>query len=125
MQDKLFLGNLEAHRDWGYAGDYVRAMWLMLQQPTPDDYVVATGEAHSVKELVQIAFSHVGLDWKKHVEVDPNLMRPAEVDHLIGNAAKARQNLTWQPSLDFSGLVRLMVDGDMERLTGNRPAKPR
>jgi GDPmannose 4,6-dehydratase len=125
MQDKLFLGNIEAHRDWGFAGDYVRAMWLMLQQPTPDDYVVATGEAHSVKELVQIAFSHVGLDWKKHVEVDPNLLRPAEVDHLIGNAAKARRNLGWEPSVTFEGLVGMMVDGDMERLTGKRPAKPR
>ena len=125
MQEKLFLGNIEAHRDWGFAGDYVRAMWLMLQQPTPDDYVVATGEAHSVKELVQIAFSHVGLDWKKHVEVDPNLLRPAEVDHLIGNAAKARRNLGWEPSVTFEGLVGMMVDGDMERLTGKRPAKPR
>src|SRR5512137_2293226 len=84
MQKKLYLGNLEAHRDWGFAGDYVRAMYLMLQQPTPDDYVVATGEAHSVKDLVQIAFAHVGLDWKEHVEVDPRFLRPAEVDHLIG-----------------------------------------
>jgi GDPmannose 4,6-dehydratase len=125
MQDKLFLGNLESHRDWGFAGDYVRAMWLMLQQPTPDDYVVATGEAHSVKELVQIAFARVGLDWKKHVEVDANLLRPAEVDHLIGNAAKARKNLGWEPSVNFTGLVEMMVDSDVEKLSGKAPAKPR
>ena len=125
LQDKLFLGNLEAHRDWGFAGDYVRAMWLMLQQPTPDDYVVATGEAHSVKDLVQIAFARAGLDWKKHVEIDPNLLRPAEVDHLIGNPAKARQILNWEPSVTFAGLVEMMVDADVERLSGKKPAKPR
>jgi len=124
LQDKLQLGNLEAHRDWGFAGDYVRAMWLMLQQPTPDDYVVATGEAHSVKELVQIAFGRVGLDWKKYVEIDPNLLRPAEVDHLIGNPAKARQILRWEPSVTFAGLVEMMVDADLERLSGRKPAKP-
>ena len=124
LQDKLFLGNLEAHRDWGFAGDYVRAMWLMLQQPTPDDYVVATGEAHSVKDLVQIAFSRVGLDWNKHVEIDHNLLRPAEVDHLIGNPAKARQILKWEPSVTFAGLVEMMVDADVERVSGRKPAKP-
>jgi GDPmannose 4,6-dehydratase len=124
LQDTLFLGNLEAHRDWGFAGDYVRAMWLMLQQPTPDDYVVATGEAHSVKDLVQIAFSRVGLDWKKHVEIDHHLLRPAEVDHLIGNPAKARQILKWEPSVTFAGLVEMMVDADVERLSGKKPAKP-
>jgi GDPmannose 4,6-dehydratase len=124
LQDKLFLGNLEAHRDWGFAGDYVRAMWLMLQQPTPDDYVVATGEAHSVKDLVQIAFSRVDLDWKKYVEIDHNLLRPAEVDHLIGNPAKARQILKWEPSVTFAGLVEMMVDADVERVSGRKPAKP-
>jgi GDPmannose 4,6-dehydratase len=124
LQDKLFLGNLEAHRDWGFAGDYVRAMWLMLQQPTPDDYVVATGEAHSVKDLVQIAFARAGLDWQKHVEIDHNLLRPAEVDHLIGNPAKARQILKWEPSVTFTGLVEMMVDADLERLSGKKPAKP-
>ena len=124
LQDKLFLGNLEAHRDWGFAGDYVRAMYLMLQQPTPDDYVVATGEAHSVKDLVQIAFSRVGLDWQKYVEIDHNLLRPAEVDHLIGNPAKARQILKWEPSVTFAGLVEMMVDADVERVSGRKPAKP-
>ena len=116
LATKLPLGNLEAHRDWGFAGDYVRAMWLMLQQPTPDDYVVATGVSHSVKELVQVAFGHVGLDWKQYVEIDPNLLRPAEVDHLIGNADKARKILGWAPSVDFTGLVTMMVDADMKRL---------
>ncbi len=125
LQDKLYLGNLEAHRDWGFAGDYVRAMWLMLQQPTPDDYVVATGEAHSVKDLVQIAFARVDLDWKKYVEIDHSLLRPAEVDHLIGNPAKARQLLKWEPSVDFTGLVQMMVDSDLEKLSGRKPAKPR
>ena len=117
LTDALHLGNLEAHRDWGFAGDYVRAMWLMLQQSTPDDYVVATGISHSVKDLVQLAFSHVGLDWKRHVTIDPNLLRPAEVDHLIGNAAKARKILGWEPSVDFKGLVGMMVDADIARLS--------
>ena len=125
LAQKLYLGNLEAHRDWGFAGDYVRAMWLMLQQPTPDDYVVATGKSHSVRDLVEVAFGHVGLDWKQHVEVDPRFLRPAEVDHLIGNAAKARQTLGWAPSVDFAGLVGMMVDGDVERLSGIKPEKPR
>jgi GDPmannose 4,6-dehydratase len=115
LQDTLQLGNLEAHRDWGFAGDYVRAMWLMLQQATPDDYVVATGTAHSVKDLVKVAFSHVGLDWQEFVKIDPNLLRPAEVDHLIGSAAKARNILGWEPSVTFEQLVGMMVDGDLER----------
>jgi GDPmannose 4,6-dehydratase len=113
----LSLGNLDAHRDWGFAGDYVRAMWLMLQQPTADDYVIATGEAHSVRELVEIAFGHAGLDWQKHVRMDPALLRPAEVDHLIGDPSKARETFGWKPSVDFKGLVTMMVDADLERLT--------
>jgi GDPmannose 4,6-dehydratase len=125
LEKKLYLGNLEAHRDWGYAGDYVRAMWLMLQQPTADDYVVATGESHSVRDLVEVAFGHAGLDWREHVEVDPTFLRPAEVDHLIGNAAKARQTLGWAPSVDFAGLIGMMVDSDIERLSGIKPSKPR
>jgi len=116
LTDTLKLGNLDACRDWGFAGDYVRAMWLMLQQDGPDDYVVATGEAHSVKDLVEVAFAHVGLDWQKHVGVDPKFLRPAEVDHLIGDPAKARKLLGWEPSVDFKGLVRMMVDADMARL---------
>ena len=112
----LSLGNLDARRDWGFAGDYVRAMWLMLQQDAADDYVIATGKSHSVRELVEIAFSHAGLDWREHVRTDPALLRPAEVDHLIGNPAKAEQELGWRPSVDFAGLVRMMVDADLERL---------
>jgi GDPmannose 4,6-dehydratase len=123
LQDKLFLGNLEAHRDWGFAGDYVRAMWLMLQQATPDDYVVATGTAHSVKDLVRVAFSHIGLDWQEFVQIDPNLLRPAEVDHLIGSAAKARNILGWEPSVTFEGLVGMMVDSDIQRLTAKGLAR--
>ena len=113
----LALGNLDAHRDWGYAGDYVRAMWMMLQQDEPDDFVVATGISHSVRDLVEVAFAHVGLDWRQHVRVDPKFLRPAEVDHLIGDAAKARRVLTWEPTVDFAGLVRRMVDADIERLS--------
>jgi GDPmannose 4,6-dehydratase len=113
----LGLGNLDACRDWGFAGDYVRAMWLMLQQPSPDDYVIATGEAHSVKRLVEIAFGHVGLDWEKYVKLDPAFLRPAEVDHLIGDASKARKELKWEPSVTFEGLVQMMVDADMKRLS--------
>jgi GDPmannose 4,6-dehydratase len=114
--EKLFLGNLDAKRDWGYAGDYVRAMYLMLQQPEPDDYVVATGQMHSVREFCQIAFDHVGLDWEKHVEVDPQFLRPAEVEKLCGDATKARTILGWEPEIDFEGLVKLMVDEDMKRM---------
>ncbi len=116
LGDKLMLGNRDAARDWGFAGDYVNAMWLMLQQDQPDDYVVATGEAHSVQELVELAFGHVGLDWQKHVGVDPRFLRPAEVDHLIGDPAKAKKQLGWEPTVDFKGLVHMMVDADMARI---------
>ena len=115
-QKDLKLGNLDAQRDWGFAGDYVRAMWLMLQQDRPDDYVIATNEAHSVRELVEIAFGHVGLDWQEFVKIDPAFLRPAEVDHLIGNPEKAHKELGWKPSVDFKGLVTMMVDADMERV---------
>ena len=114
LQDKLFLGNLDAKRDWGYAKEYVEAMWLMLQQENPDDYVVATGETHSVEEFLEEAFSHVNLDWRKYVELDPKYLRPAEVDLLIGDASKAKAVLGWQPATTFSELVRLMVDADVE-----------
>jgi GDPmannose 4,6-dehydratase len=113
LQDKLFLGNLDAKRDWGYAKEYVEAMWLMLQQENPDDYVVATGETHSVEEFLEEAFSHVDLDWRKYVELDPKYLRPAEVDLLIGDASKAKSVLGWQPTTTFSELVRLMVDADV------------
>jgi GDPmannose 4,6-dehydratase len=116
LQDSLALGNLDAQRDWGFAGDYVRAMWMMLQQDQPDDYVIATGESHSVKELVEVAFGHAGLDWEKYVKLDPAFIRPAEVDHLIGDAAKAKRELQWTPTVDFGGLVRMMVDADLQRL---------
>jgi GDPmannose 4,6-dehydratase len=116
LSSSVSLGNLESKRDWGFAGDYVRAMWLMLQQERPDDYVVATGISHSVKDLVEVAFGHAGLDWRKHVTLDPSLIRPAEVEHLIGDSAKARAQLAWLPSVDFSGLIRMMVDADLERV---------
>jgi GDPmannose 4,6-dehydratase len=119
--DELRLGNLEAKRDWGFAGDYVEAMWLMLQQPEPDDYVVATGENHSVREFAEIAFAHVGLDWKRYVKVDPRLLRPAEVDTLVGDATKARSRLGWRPRVSFPELVRMMVEADLERLRNNGP----
>jgi GDPmannose 4,6-dehydratase len=112
---KLGLGNLDAKRDWGFAGDYVEAMWLMLQQPQPDDYVIATNETHTVRELCEIAFAHVGLDAKEHIAVDRAFVRPAEVDVLIGNPAKARTKLGWTPKVSFSDLVKMMVDADMER----------
>src|SRR5207249_5357776 len=105
LDDTLSVGNLDAHRDWGFAGDYVRAMWQMLQQPRPDDYVIATGVSHSVRDLIQIACARVGLDWQKHVRVDPALLRPAEVEHLLGDASKARKDLGWTPSVDFRQLV--------------------
>ncbi len=114
--DVLTLGNLDAHRDWGFAGDYVRAMWLMLQQDRPDDYVIATGESHAVRDLVRVAFDHVGLRWQDHVRLDQRLIRPAEVEHLIGDSSKARAQLGWQPTVDFTGLVRMMVDADLERV---------
>ena len=117
----LSLGNLDARRDWGFAGDYVRAMWLMLQQDRADDYVIATGRSHSVRELVEVAFSRAGLDWRDHVRTDPALLRPAEVDHLIGDPGKAETALGWRPGVDFEGLVRMMVDADLERLSGARP----
>jgi GDPmannose 4,6-dehydratase len=123
VSDSLALGNLDAKRDWGFSGDYVRAMWLMLQQDRADDYVIATGESHSVQHLVELAFGHVGLDWKKYVRLDPRFLRPAEVDHLIGDPAKARAALGWTPAVDFPGLVRMMVDADLERLS-RAPATP-
>ncbi|MGE0449678.1 MAG: GDP-mannose 4,6-dehydratase [Vicinamibacterales bacterium] len=116
LKEKLSIGNLDAHRDWGFAGDYVRAMWLMLQQDTPDDYVIATGVSHSVRELIEIAFARVGLDWQEHVYQDPALLRPAEVDHLLGDSTKARTQLGWEPRVDFKQLVEMMVDADVERL---------
>ena len=114
---ELRLGNLDAKRDWGYAKDYVEAMWMMLQQPEPDDYVVATGETHSVQELVELAFSRVGLNWQDHVVTDPAFVRPAEVDLLIGDPSKAKAILGWTPKTSFRQLVELMVDADMERLS--------
>jgi GDPmannose 4,6-dehydratase len=120
--ESLPLGNLDAHRDWGFAGDYVRAMWLMLQQDQPDDYVIATGVAHSVRDLVEIAFDHVGLDWRKHVTQDQSLIRPAEVDHLIGDASKARAKLGWTPTIDFKTLIEMMVDADLKRLSAGPAA---
>ena len=118
LADSLALGNLDAQRDWGFAGDYVRAMWLMLQQPQADDFVIATGKSHSVRELVEVAFGHAGLDWKKYVKLDPRFIRPAEVDHLIGDPAKAQSVLGWKPEVDFTGLVHMMVDADIARLRG-------
>jgi len=117
LADSLALGNLDAQRDWGFSGDYVRAMWLMLQQNQPEDYVIATGESHSVRELVEVAFDRVNLDWKRYVRLDPKFLRPAEVDHLVGDASKARAALGWRPEVDFPGLVRMMVDADLERLS--------
>jgi len=127
MAHSVSLGNLAACRDWGFAGDYVRAMWLMLQQPEPDDYVISTGIAHSVQDLVEIAFGRVGLDWKKYVKLDPKLIRPAEVDHLIGDPSKARQKLNWKPAVDFKALIEMMVDADVERLAASarQPAPAR
>ncbi len=116
LQKKLYLGNLDAKRDWGYAKEYVEAMWLMLQQDKPDDYVIATGETHSVREFCEAAFAHAGLDWQKYVEIDQRYFRPAEVDVLVGNAAKAKKQLGWEPRTKFKDLVRLMVDADIEML---------
>jgi GDPmannose 4,6-dehydratase len=120
LADSLHLGNLDAQRDWGFAGDYVRAMWLMLQQDRPDDYVIATGVSHSVKELVQVAFARVGLDWQQYVRVDAKFLRPAEIDRLIGDASKAKRVFGWEPRVDFTQLVEMMVDADMERLARQR-----
>jgi GDPmannose 4,6-dehydratase len=116
---ELHLGNLDARRDWGYAPDYVRAMWLMLQQPKPDDYVIATGVTRSVRELVEAAFGHAGLDWRKHVVSDPKFMRPAEVDVLVGDCSKAVGSLDWRPSVDFNAMIGLMVDADIARHSQN------
>ena len=116
LSKKLYLGNLEAKRDWGYAGDYVKAMWLMLQQKQPEDFVIATGKNHSVKQLAQIAFEHVGTDYKKYVEVDPKLVRPAEVDVLLGDPSYARKKLGWKVEVSFEQLIQRMVDADLERV---------
>ena len=124
LADHLSLGNLDAMRDWGFAGDYVQAMWMMLQQPQAEDYVIATGVSHSVRDLVEVAFGHAGLDWKKYVKVDPALLRPAEVDHLIGDASKAKRVLGWRPNLTFEGLIQMMVDEDLARLAAHpRPER--
>jgi GDPmannose 4,6-dehydratase len=118
LAKEILLGNLDARRDWGYAGDYVEAMWRMLQQPTPQDYVVGTGQTHSVRDLVDAAFGHVGLDWRKHVKSDPRYMRPAEVDLLQADPSKAKRELGWSPNVKFHELVAMMVDADLERLRG-------
>lgn len=125
LQKELRLGNLEARRDWGFAGDYVEAMWMMLQQDEPDDFVVATGESHTVGALAEIAFRHVGLDWKTYVREDPSLKRPAEVDLLVGDASKARTKLGWQPRVSFAQLIAMMVDADVARLVGAGAAAPK
>ena len=119
---KLKLGNLDAKRDWGFAGDYVRAMWMMLQQDTPEDFVIATGKMHSVQECVELAFGHVGLDWKDHVEIDPRFLRPAEVDLLLGDPAKAKEKLGWEPDTSFEQLIEMMVKSDLERLEADAEA---
>ncbi len=118
LADHVRLGNLQARRDWGYAGDYVRAFWLMLQQDQPEDFVIATGVQHSVQELVEIAFDYVGLDWRRYVRVDPALFRPAEVNSLLGDASKAREKLGWEPTVSFEELIRMMVDADLQRYRG-------
>ncbi|HUK32984.1 MAG TPA: GDP-mannose 4,6-dehydratase [Vicinamibacterales bacterium] len=119
LANSLSIGNLDARRDWGFAGDYVEAMWRMLQQDAADDYVIATGVAHSVRELIQIAFGRVGLDWQQYVRIDPALLRPAEVEHLLGDASKAKAELGWTPSVNFRQLVEMMVDADLARLGAN------
>lgn len=116
LQTELRMGNLDAKRDWGFAGDYVKAMWMMLQQDIPDDYVIATGESHSVREFLDLAFGHVGLNWQDYVVVDPKFLRPAEVDYLMGDPSKAIKKLGWKPEVSFEGLVRMMVDTDLERV---------
>jgi GDPmannose 4,6-dehydratase len=113
LAKKLLMGNLDSKRDWGFARDYVRAMWMILQQPEPDDFVLATGKTHSIRELLEVAFDAVGLDWQKHVEIDPKLIRPAEVDHLCGDATKAREKLGWQPEVGFEELIKMMVEADL------------
>ncbi len=121
LSDELRLGNLASRRDWGYAPDYVKGMWLMLQQDSPDDYVLATGETHEIGEFVRIAFEHVGLDWEKYVVIDPRYYRPAEVDLLVGDPSKARRELGWEPTVNFEELVRLMVDADLAKLETTEP----
>jgi GDPmannose 4,6-dehydratase len=116
LQDKVYLGNLKARRDWGYAKDFVEAMWLMLQQEEPDDYVIATGESHSVEEFLEEAFGYAGLDWRDHVEIDPRYFRPTDVDFLQGDASKAKRKLHWEPRVKFKELVRVMVDADLRNL---------
>ena len=123
MADQLALGNLDSKRDWGYAGDYVRAMWLMLQQDEPDDYVVGTGETHSVQELCEVAFGHVGLNWRDYVVQDPRFMRPAEVDLLVSDPSKACGKLGWEPDVTFKGLIEMMVDADLELLKEEKEPK--
>jgi GDPmannose 4,6-dehydratase len=123
LENKLYLGNLDSKRDWGYAKEYVEAMWLMLQQPQPDDYVVATNETHSIREFLDIAFEHAGLDWKKYVEIDPRYYRPAEVDLLIGDYSKAKKQLGWEPRTRFVDLVKLMVDADIKLLRDHREGR--
>ena len=123
LQDELLLGNLDAERDWGYAKDYVEAMWLMLQQEEPEDFVIATGETHSVRDLVRIAFEYVGLDPDAHVRTDPRFLRPAEVEHLVGDASKAREKLGWEPRTSFEEMIRLMLDVDLELLSRGVPQK--
>ncbi|MFN2469307.1 MAG: GDP-mannose 4,6-dehydratase, partial [Gaiellaceae bacterium] len=119
LERELALGDLDPSRDWGYSVDYVRAMWLMLQQDAGDDFVIATGVSHTVRELVECAFAHVGLDWQDYVRIDPALQRgKAELHRLVGDATKARERLGWRPAVDFGGLVRLLVDADLERLRG-------
>ncbi|MDZ4285534.1 MAG: GDP-mannose 4,6-dehydratase, partial [Candidatus Sungbacteria bacterium] len=117
LAKELRLGNLDAKRDWGFAGDYVEAMWLMLQQKQPKDFVIATGETHSVKEFTEAAFAHAGLDWRKYVKIDKAFFRPAEVDHLCGDASLAQKELKWKPKVDFKKLVAMMVDADIKRLS--------
>jgi GDPmannose 4,6-dehydratase len=123
LQDKLFLGNLDAKRDWGFAKEYVEAMWLMLQQDQPDDYVIATNETHSIREFLDVAFGHVGLDWKKYVEIDPRYFRPTEVDLLIGDYSKAKRQLGWEPKTKFAELAKLMVESDVDLLRKHREGK--
>jgi len=120
LQKELKMGNLDARRDWGFAGDYVEAMWLMLQQNQPDDYVIATGISHSVKDLIEVAFSHLGLDWKDYVKIDPMLIRPADVDYLLGDPAKAKAKLGWKPKLIFEELVKMMTDFDLQLNQGTQ-----
>ena len=123
LQEKLFLGNLDAKRDWGYAPEFVEAMWLMLQQEKPDDYVVATGETHTVREFLELSFGHAGLDWEKYVDKDPRYYRPAEVELLLGDPSKAKKQLGWEPKTKFKELVTLMTDADIEMLAHEMSGK--